>query len=180
MDQTGGGGHHAYSPILKYNLQCIVGAFLVACVLVAYHMTSDIEEVLIEQKLHPLKRNVSSIPKCNFFSGKWIYDNTSYPLYREKECTFLVDDFACQKFGRKDILYQHWIWKPKDCDLPRFNATTLLEKLRGKRLVFVGDSLNKNQWMSMVCLLEPSLAPSLKFSIWKGNLITFEAKVGII
>ncbi|CAH9103283.1 unnamed protein product [Cuscuta europaea] len=30
--------------------------------------------------------------------------------------------------------------------------------------------------MSMVCLLEPSLAPSLKFSIWKGNLITFEAK----
>lgn len=34
-----------------------------------------------------------------------------------------------------------------------FNATDFLERLSGKRLVFVGDSLNRNMWESMVCIL---------------------------
>lgn len=35
----------------------------------------------------------------------------------------------------------------------RFNATKMLEMIRGKRLVFVGDSINRNQWESMLCML---------------------------
>jgi hypothetical protein len=37
------------------------------------------------------------------------------------------------------------------------NATDFLEKLRGQRLVFVGDSLNRNMWESMVCILRQSI-----------------------
>lgn len=33
----------------------------------------------------------------------------------------------------------------------------MLEMLRGKRLVFVGDSLNRNMWESLVCALRDSL-----------------------
>lgn len=33
----------------------------------------------------------------------------------------------------------------------------MLELLRGKRLVYVGDSLNRNMWESMVCLLRNSV-----------------------
>lgn len=33
----------------------------------------------------------------------------------------------------------------------------MLELLRGKRLVFVGDSLNRNMWESLVCILKGSV-----------------------
>lgn len=35
----------------------------------------------------------------------------------------------------------------------RFNATDFLTRLRGQKLVFVGDSLNRNMWESLVCIL---------------------------
>lgn len=37
------------------------------------------------------------------------------------------------------------------------NATDFLERLRGQRLVFVGDSLNRNMWESLVCILRESI-----------------------
>ncbi|KAJ0491050.1 putative PC-Esterase, protein trichome birefringence-like 2 [Helianthus annuus] len=37
------------------------------------------------------------------------------------------------------------------------NATDFLERLRGKKLVFVGDSLNRNMWESLVCILRESV-----------------------
>lgn len=39
----------------------------------------------------------------------------------------------------------------------RLNAKDMLEMLRGKRLVFVGDSLNRNMWESLVCVLRNSV-----------------------
>ena len=61
--------------------------------------------------------------------------------------------------------------------LARFNATALLERLRGKRLVFVGDSLNRGQWVSMVCLLESSIPSTHKSMHTNGSLTTFKALV---
>lgn len=45
------------------------------------------------------------------------------------------------------------VWKI----LKRLNGTDFLEKLRGKKLVFVGDSINRNMWESLVCILRHSL-----------------------
>ncbi|KAI3868161.1 hypothetical protein MKW92_016994, partial [Papaver armeniacum] len=55
---------------------------------------------------------------CDLFSGKWVYDNSTNPLYSWKQCSFLMDEFACEKFGRKDLRYQDWRWQPNQCDLP--------------------------------------------------------------
>ncbi|KAL3531649.1 hypothetical protein ACH5RR_005170 [Cinchona calisaya] len=159
---------------IRLRLHSLVGFLCTALVICAfYYLSGDGRAPFLEDKT--TRRN--SFSRCNLFTGKWVYDNesSSYPLYKEGQCSFMVDDFACEKFGRKDLNYQHWRWQPNDCDLPRFNATALLQKLRGKRLVFVGDSLNKNQWISMVCLLESSIPSSLKSNTWKGSLITFEA-----
>lgn len=43
------------------------------------------------------------------------------------------------------------------CFSPRLNATDFLERLRHQKLVFVGDSLNRNMWESLVCILRHSV-----------------------
>ncbi|CAA3003264.1 trichome birefringence-like 34 [Olea europaea subsp. europaea] len=156
---------------IGYNIHSIAGFLLISFVIAVFYLTVDTRQVLEEQTTPD-----DSIPSCDFFSGKWVYDNISYPLYKEKHCSFMEDDFACEKYGRKDLNYQQWRWQPHDCDLPRFNATALLEKLKGKKLVFVGDSLNRNQWTSMLCLIESSIPlSSSKSKIWKDNSIIFTA-----
>ncbi|PON99685.1 Trichome birefringence-like family [Trema orientale] len=94
----------------------------------------------------------SSIEKCNVFEGKWIPDE-SYPLYNASQCPFAESGFNCLANGRRDRGYLKWRWKPKNCEILRFNAREILEKLRGKRVVFVGDSLSRTQWESFVCML---------------------------
>ncbi|OVA07840.1 PMR5 N-terminal domain [Macleaya cordata] len=113
---------------------------------------------------------------CDVFSGKWVFDNTSYPLYNESRCPYMSDQLACHKHGRSDLMYQNWRWQPNDCNLKRWNATEMWEKLRNKRLMFVGDSLNRGQWISMVCLLQSvipvdkrSMSPNAPLTIFRAE-----------
>ncbi|XWS56179.1 hypothetical protein CRYUN_Cryun09bG0064100 [Craigia yunnanensis] len=95
---------------------------------------------------------IESLMNCDLFDGGWVKDN-SYPLYKPGSCSFIDEQFDCITNGRPDKDYQKLKWKPKGCTLPRLNGGHMLELLRGKRLVFVGDSLNRNMWESIVCIL---------------------------
>ncbi|KAJ0520760.1 putative PMR5 domain, PC-Esterase [Helianthus annuus] len=114
---------------------------------------------------------------CDFFSGQWVYDNKShYPLYKEDECPFLHGDLACQTYGRKDSKYQRWRWQPHGCDFPRFDGKAVVERLKGKRLLFVGDSVNRNQWDSMMCMLYSAIPGEKKLGVGLNRtLYTFRA-----
>lgn len=89
---------------------------------------------------------------CDVFDGDWVWDE-SYPLYQSKDCSFLDEGFRCTENGRPDLFHTKWRWQPRRCNLPRFDGKLMLEKLRDKRLVFVGDSIGRNQWESLLCLL---------------------------
>lgn len=56
-------------------------------------------------------------------------------------------------------------------NLYRFNGLDLLNKWRGKKVMFVGDSLSENMWESMACLLHGS-APKSKYSFLHKDSIT--------
>ncbi|URE09664.1 hypothetical protein MUK42_34984 [Musa troglodytarum] len=114
--------------------------------------------------------------KCDLFSGRWVYDHSTQPLYSGVGCSYMNDEVACEKFGRKDLKHQRWRWQPHGCRVPRFDPKKLLNKLTGKRTVFVGDSLNRNQWVSMVCMLESSVSSDGHSMSQNGSLRSFKAK----
>ncbi|KAK7245825.1 hypothetical protein RIF29_40677 [Crotalaria pallida] len=108
---------------------------------------------------------------CDLFDGNWVWDE-SYPLYHSKDCSFLDEGFRCSENGRPDLFYTKWRWQPKLCNLPRFNATMMLEKLRNKRLVFAGDSIGRNQWESLLCMLSSGVPNKESIYEVNGNPIT--------
>ncbi|XP_057774569.1 protein trichome birefringence-like 2 [Salvia miltiorrhiza] len=98
-----------------------------------------------------------SYKNCDIFNGRWVRDNAE-PYYPPGSCPYIDRDFDCHLNGRPDSEYIKWRWQPYDCDIPRFNVIDFLERLRGKKLVFVGDSLNRNMWESLVCILRHGVA----------------------
>jgi hypothetical protein len=56
--------------------------------------------------------------------------------------------------------------------LARFDAKNMLEKLRNRRVVFVGDSIARNQWESLLCMLSTAVPDKSSVYEVNGNPIT--------
>ncbi|KAL5212379.1 hypothetical protein ABZP36_023226 [Zizania latifolia] len=95
---------------------------------------------------------------CNLTRGEWVPDAEA-PYYTNLTCPFIDDHQNCMKFGKPSLEFMSWRWRPEGCDLPRFDATRFLEAMRGKSMAFVGDSLARNHFKSLLCLLSKVAQP---------------------
>ncbi|XP_073387232.1 protein trichome birefringence-like 14 [Physcomitrium patens] len=97
--------------------------------------------------------NETSEKQCDYSVGKWVRDDTR-PLYSGLECTlWLSPGFSCRLHDHPNKLMDRYRWQPAGCDMPPFNASRVLETLRNKVIAFVGDSLGRQQYQSIMCLL---------------------------
>ncbi|MED6183710.1 Protein trichome birefringence-like 37 [Stylosanthes scabra] len=112
---------------------------------------------------------------CNLFIGSWVID-PSYPLYDSSSCPFIDPEFDCQKYGRPDKQYLKYSWKPDSCSLPRFNGLDFLNRWKGKKIMFVGDSLSLNMWESLSCMIHASVPNTKTTFLRKESLssVTFQ------
>lgn len=84
--------------------------------------------------------------------GNWVQDLTG-PFYTNATCSSIEDHQNCMRNGRPDTDYVYWRWKPRDCNLPRFDPKRFLNMMRGKSLAFIGDSIMRNHVQSLLCIL---------------------------
>ncbi|CAN6470398.1 unnamed protein product [Victoria cruziana] len=123
------------------------------------------------------RSNGRTATECSVVEGNWVFNRSVESLYSDRSCPYLDKQVECEKNGRPDTNYKYWQWQPDNCDLPRFDAAVALEKLKGKRMMFVGDSLQKGMWLSFVCLVESHLPDDEKSLIRRGrDLSIFVAK----
>ncbi|KAF7830501.1 protein trichome birefringence-like 8 [Senna tora] len=107
----------------------------------------------LSQFLPNPKSSSSTHTDCDYSKGRWVWDET-YPLQSyDENCPFLDPGFRCRQNGRNDQTFRKWRWQPHACDIPRFNASDFLERSRNGRIVFAGDSVGRNQWESLLCML---------------------------
>lgn len=90
---------------------------------------------------------------CNYAKGKWVFDD-SWPLYSGSDCKqWLSPMWACRLTQRKDFEYEKLRWQPNGCSAEPFTASKFLTRMRNKTLAFVGDSLGRQQFQSLMCMV---------------------------
>ncbi|XP_022746984.1 protein trichome birefringence-like 8 [Durio zibethinus] len=160
--------------IIKRQLYCTLSfIFILICSVIVSNLGGSSEQLAFfrsgffpAQKLIPNQKR-PSLGACDYSHGRWVRDeNFPIQLYDEY-CPFLDPGFRCAQNGRKDVEFLKWRWQPDGCDLPRFNATDFLERSRNGRIVFAGDSIGRNQWESLICML--AQAVSNRSTIFEEN-----------
>ncbi|GAV75377.1 PC-Esterase domain-containing protein/PMR5N domain-containing protein [Cephalotus follicularis] len=107
------------------------------------------------QQFNPNDPNARfSSGSCDYSHGTWIHDPTYVSHRYDATCKEIFKGWNCalnNKSNAGDIT--KWRWMPKGCQLPPFDPVLFLETYRDTNIGFVGDSLNRNMFVSLFCTL---------------------------
>ncbi|KAK8673719.1 hypothetical protein V6N13_112036 [Hibiscus sabdariffa] len=105
---------------------------------------SDVENITYSSKSKP--------QVCNYAMGKWVADSRR-PLYSGFGCKrWLPSPWACRLTQRLDFSYEGYRWEPINCQMPEFERFSFLSKMQDKTIAFIGDSLGRQQFHSLMCM----------------------------
>ncbi|KAL2532767.1 Protein trichome birefringence-like 16 [Abeliophyllum distichum] len=116
----------------------------------------------------------SSVNKqaCNYGKGRWVADSRR-PLYSGFGCKqWLSDMWACRLTQRTDFSYEGYRWHPNNCEMRDFEGSEFLERMQDKTIAFIGDSLGRQQFQSLMCMVTGGMEkPEVEDVGWKYGLI---------
>jgi hypothetical protein len=135
-------------------------AVLTTClvILAAVSLPGRAPLILPEVTSRPEGQGGNRSLSCDIFKGEWVPDH-GMPGYTSETCPVIHGHYDCMRYGKPDLEFLRWRWRPDGCELPRFDAARFLAAMRGKSVAFVGDSLARNQMHSLVCLLARAERP---------------------
>lgn len=120
---------------------------------------------------------------CNYSAGWWVLDTTRKAGYAA-DCPFHRNAWNCGKNGRPEMeRMSQWAWAPSNCSSwARMDPHLFLRAMRGMRLGFVGDSLNENFLVSLLCVLNAADGRARNWKrrgAWRGAYFpSFDVTVG--
>lgn len=89
---------------------------------------------------------------CNYAKGWWVADSRR-PLYSGFGCKqWLSEMWACRLTQRLDFSYEGYRWLPNNCEMPEFERSAFLRRMQDKTIAFIGDSLGRQQFQSLMCM----------------------------
>lgn len=148
---------------LPYTIHCAIPAALLATCLVILAVVilpaDDSEPLLPSLVAADGNSDSAANLSCNIFKGEWVPDPGA-PRYTAETCPVIHGHYDCLRYGRPDLGFVQWRWRPARCELPRLNPARFLRMARDRSMAFVGDSLARNQMHSLVCLLARAETPS--------------------
>nr|CAD1826554.1 unnamed protein product [Ananas comosus var. bracteatus] len=116
-------------------------------------LKKDLRATDSEKEHENLEKDLPLKKDCNFAKGKWIKDKKR-PLYSGFGCRrWLSEMWACRVMKRPDFSYENFRWKPENCEMPEFTGHEFLKRMRHKTIAFVGDSLGRQQFQSLMCMV---------------------------
>ncbi|RZC87862.1 hypothetical protein C5167_029775 [Papaver somniferum] len=146
-----------------------MGFFSVRCYHNAFLPNSLFIVLIVSCFLYDIHASMVKVESgnCDFYKGRWVYDK-SYPIYDSSQCPFIPEGFGCVANGRPDKEYLKYRWNPTGgCDPPKFDGLNFVKIFKGKKIMFVGDSISQNQWVSFTCMIHASI-PNAKFTTAYG------------
>ncbi|OAY36119.1 protein trichome birefringence-like 14 [Manihot esculenta] len=94
----------------------------------------------------------SKLKACNYAKGRWVADSRR-PLYSGFGCKqWLSGMWACRLTQRTDFSYEGYRWQPENCKITEFESSQFLKRMQDKTIAFIGDSLGRQQFQSMMCM----------------------------
>ncbi|KAG2606052.1 protein trichome birefringence-like 19 [Panicum virgatum] len=94
--------------------------------------------------------------ECDMTRGQWVRDPAAQPYYTNATCAFIEGYQNCMKHGKPSLEFLRWRWRPDGCGDElgrRFDPARFFRLVRGKSILFVGDSLASSHVRSLVCTL---------------------------
>lgn len=96
--------------------------------------------------------SLSDPKECNHRNGIWVSDKRR-PLYSGFGCKqWLSESWSCRLTQRIDFDYEQFRWQPEACEMPEFEASQFLRRMQDKTIAYVGDSLGRQMFQSMMCM----------------------------
>ncbi|MQL73104.1 hypothetical protein Taro_005468 [Colocasia esculenta] len=102
--------------------------------------------------------------RCNYSEGIWVpdpslslktrYGNTCREIFKGWNCISSSKSNALELIG--------WRWRPSGCEFPPLDPVRFLRRYRNTNIGFVGDSLNRNMFVSLVCTLRQAASGEVK------------------